>query len=171
MADKTFGGVPGRSDLDPFAELTRIMGFDPRVPVAQQEEAAEPVPDEISAAEPEPAISTGPMKVAAEDDTSGSDDFSIDLEKELLGEFPGQDASDFEAAPAVAHSSGELGSDNLNLRTSKTTSASMSTLSWRTMLLRRLSIIALSKPRSRRFTPAGRTTGWMTSIWTRAIGT
>jgi hypothetical protein len=33
MADKTSNGVSGRSDLDPFAELTRIMGFDPRVPV------------------------------------------------------------------------------------------------------------------------------------------
>src|SRR5690606_24835725 len=44
---------------DPFAELTRIMGFDPRQPVSRQE-APDPVMGE---------------------------DFDIDLEKELMGEF------------------------------------------------------------------------------------
>ncbi len=47
------------SDDDPFAELTRIMGFDPRQPVSRQE-APDPVMGE---------------------------DFDIDLEKELMGEF------------------------------------------------------------------------------------
>ncbi|HEY5817845.1 MAG TPA: SPOR domain-containing protein [Mesorhizobium sp.] len=99
MADKTSGGVPGRSDLDPFAELTRIMGFDPRVPVAQQESGPEAVPDEASAAA-EPAQ---PAEAAAATD-QGSDDFSIDLEKELFGEFSDQSGSDVEAAPATAQS-------------------------------------------------------------------
>ncbi|KQZ12440.1 hypothetical protein ASD50_11860 [Mesorhizobium sp. Root552] len=48
------------SEDDPFAELTRIMGFDPRVPVNQQNASAQ---------------------------ADGADDFAIDLEKELMGEF------------------------------------------------------------------------------------
>lgn len=60
-------------DDDPFAELTRIMGFDPRQPVSRQEA-------------PDPVM---------------GDDFDIDLEKELMGEF-GLDAAgsaDVEASP------------------------------------------------------------------------
>jgi hypothetical protein len=68
MADKTSNGAPGRSDLDPFAELTRIMGFDPRVPV----EASKP------AAAGEPAASPTAL-------TEPHENFSIDLEQELLG--------------------------------------------------------------------------------------
>jgi SPOR domain len=49
---------------DPFAELTRIMGFDPRVPVSRSQPAAV---EKLAA-------------LAAEED-----DFSIDLEKELMG--------------------------------------------------------------------------------------
>ncbi len=60
------------SENDPFAELTRIMGHDPRAPEPQ---AAAPAP------------------------TPAMDDFEIDLEKELAGDF---DFSDFdEQAPAA----------------------------------------------------------------------
>lgn len=64
MADRTQLRIADRDDIaedDPFAELTRIMGFDPRVPVKPQDEAR--------------------SQPAAEDD------FAIDLEKELMGEF------------------------------------------------------------------------------------
>ncbi|MGB3538866.1 MAG: SPOR domain-containing protein, partial [Mesorhizobium sp.] len=67
MADRTplkFADRNAISDDDPFAELTRIMGFDPRQPVKPQ--AADPVM---------------------------TDDFDIDLEKELMGEF-GLDAEE-----------------------------------------------------------------------------
>ncbi|CAM5608893.1 hypothetical protein MAUB1S_10328 [Mycolicibacterium aubagnense] len=64
MADRTQARVANHNDIasdDPFAELTRIMGFDPREPVQRQ-------------ATPQPVA--GP-----------SEDFDIDLEKELMGEF------------------------------------------------------------------------------------
>ncbi|PSJ58605.1 SPOR domain-containing protein [Pseudaminobacter soli (ex Li et al. 2025)] len=64
MADKTQLRVADREGLsndDPFAELTRIMGFDPREPARQ--------PEQSSA------------------DNILGDDFGIDLEKELMGEF------------------------------------------------------------------------------------
>ncbi len=64
MADRTQARVANHNDIasdDPFAELTRIMGFDPREPV-QRQAASQPV--------------AGP-----------SEDFDIDLEKELMGEF------------------------------------------------------------------------------------
>jgi hypothetical protein len=73
MADRTplkFADRDTISDNDPFAELTRIMGFDPRQPVTRKET-------------PDPVI---------------GDDFDIDLEKELMGEF-GLDEE--ERAPAV----------------------------------------------------------------------
>ncbi|MCK9552565.1 SPOR domain-containing protein [Aquamicrobium sp.] len=64
MADRTQLRIADRDDIaadDPFAELTRIMGFDPRVPVKPDNEPRfEDVAD---------------------------DDFTIDLEKELMGEF------------------------------------------------------------------------------------
>ena len=53
-------------DDDPFAELTRIMGHDPREP-----RAAEPAPQ--------------PQEVAAE--TNPEVDFNVDLESELLGDL------------------------------------------------------------------------------------
>jgi hypothetical protein len=62
MADRTQLRIADRDDIaadDPFAELTRIMGFDPRVPVKPDNEPRfEDVAD---------------------------DDFTIDLEKELMG--------------------------------------------------------------------------------------
>lgn len=64
MADRTQLKIADRdsfSSEDPFAELTRIMGFDPREPARQ----------------PEPASA----------DNVADDDFGIDLEKELMGEF------------------------------------------------------------------------------------
>lgn len=69
MADRTSLKVAEHNDIsndDPFAELTRIMGFDPRQPVA-------------------------PRQAAAVDDHAS--DFGIDLEKELLGELDAMDAS------------------------------------------------------------------------------
>jgi len=79
----------GFSENDPFAELTRIMGHDPRVEEAPQ--AAVSAPATAPAAE-EPAL----------------DDFSIDLEKELAGDFDFSDfddrapAADWRAEPAEA---------------------------------------------------------------------
>jgi SPOR domain len=64
MADRTQLRVADREGLsndDPFAELTRIMGFDPREPARQPEQS---LADNIL-----------------------GDDFGIDLEKELMGEF------------------------------------------------------------------------------------
>ncbi|RUU51439.1 SPOR domain-containing protein, partial [Mesorhizobium sp. M2C.T.Ca.TU.002.02.1.1] len=70
MADRTPLKVADHNDIaddDPFAELTRIMGFDPRQPVRQ----------------PAPAVEKAmPANQAVE-----ADDFDIDLEKELMGEF------------------------------------------------------------------------------------
>ena len=57
------------ADDDPFAELTRIMGFDPRQPVKQA---------------PQCRRRSRPA----------DEDFSIDLEKELMGEFEAEEADD-----------------------------------------------------------------------------
>ena len=62
------------SDDDPFAELTRIMGFDPRQPVNRQDA-------------PDPVM---------------GDDFDIDLEKELMGEFGLDEEESLAAASASA---------------------------------------------------------------------
>lgn len=86
MADRTQRRIAGHDDIatdDPFAELTRIMGFDPREPVAPR---AEP---RLVAVEP-----------AASDDIA--DDFDIDLEKELMGEFGTFDEPPAPAATAEA---------------------------------------------------------------------
>jgi hypothetical protein len=79
MADRTQLRVADNNDIaddDPFAELTRIMGFDPRQPVKA------------------PAQS----KAAVANQSVEESDFDIDLEKELMGEF---DADVSVAAPAV----------------------------------------------------------------------
>jgi len=73
MADKTSNGASGRSDLDPFAELTRIMGFDPRVPVE---------PSNAAAAKPADADTSPPHGGKA---AEPEEDLGIDLEQELLG--------------------------------------------------------------------------------------
>ena len=75
MADRTQLKAADRNDIaddDPFAELTRIMGFDPRQPVKPQAPAVEK---------------------ASADHLAVGGDFDIDLEKELMGEF-GSDADD-----------------------------------------------------------------------------
>jgi hypothetical protein len=76
MAERNHLRIADHNDLpndDPFAELTRIMGFDPRQPVRPQ-----------SAAEP----AQGPAGA-----TAGEDDFGIDLEKELMGELEAEEAA------------------------------------------------------------------------------
>jgi len=81
MADRTQLRAADRNDIaddDPFAELTRIMGFDPRQPVKPQA-SVQPLP---------------PVGHLADEA-----DFDIDLEKELMGEF---DAGDNDAV-SVAH--------------------------------------------------------------------
>ncbi|MER8749355.1 SPOR domain-containing protein [Mesorhizobium sp. M1050] len=84
MADRTQLRVADNNDIaddDPFAELTRIMGFDPRQPVKPQ-----------SPAQP---------KVPAADHAAEEGDFDIDLEKEMMAEFG---ADDSDAVPvAEAH--------------------------------------------------------------------
>ena len=68
MADRTPLKVADPNDIaadDPFAELTRIMGFDPRQPVRQ------------------PAVE----RAAPANQPADEADFDIDLEKELMGEL------------------------------------------------------------------------------------
>jgi hypothetical protein len=80
MADRTPLRAAKPSDIaddDPFAELTRIMGFDPRVPVKPQASSLKPV---------EPAM---------------GEDFEIDLEKELMGELDDGQGAETHSAQAV----------------------------------------------------------------------
>ncbi|MBZ9733702.1 SPOR domain-containing protein [Mesorhizobium sp. CA18] len=83
MADRTPLKVADHNDIaddDPFAELTRIMGFDPRQPVRQPAPAAEKANQAVEA-----------------------DDFDIDLEKELMGEFDSVEESAPVAQQAALH--------------------------------------------------------------------
>jgi len=86
MADRTQLKVVDNNDIaddDPFAELTRIMGFDPRQPARPQ----------------------APERSAQQEPTVGEADFDIDLEKELMGEFDFADEAPVPqaAAPALAY--------------------------------------------------------------------
>lgn len=86
MADRTQLKIADRNtvtDDDPFAELTRIMGFDPRQPARPQEGAK---PRDASA------------------DAPSDDDFEIDLEKEMMGDFGAEDGigDDNDAYGAIA---------------------------------------------------------------------
>ncbi|KUM27881.1 sporulation protein [Mesorhizobium loti] len=86
MADRTQLKVAASNPIaedDPFAELTRIMGFDPRQPVRPQT----PV-----------AAKAAPANQAAEEG-----DFDIDLEKELMGEFDVAEESAPVAQQAARH--------------------------------------------------------------------
>jgi len=86
MADRTPLKVADHNDIaddDPFAELTRIMGFDPRQPVRQPAPAAE--------------------KAMPANHVAEADDFDIDLEKELMGEFDSAEESAPVAQQAVLH--------------------------------------------------------------------
>ncbi|PTE11636.1 SPOR domain-containing protein [Mesorhizobium helmanticense] len=74
MADRTHLRAAANNDIaddDPFAELTRIMGFDPRQPVRPQ------TPNQ--------------PKAAPAGQPADEGDFDIDLEKELMGEFGADD--------------------------------------------------------------------------------
>lgn len=71
------------SENDPFAELTRIMGHDPRV----REPAEQAAPASAR------TVAATPVAAPAEDD------FDIDLERELAGEF---DFAEFEDQATVA---------------------------------------------------------------------
>jgi hypothetical protein len=84
MADKANLKIakPAISDDDPFAELTRIMGFDPRQPVKP-----------ASVGKP-----ARPVAVEPANDVFSETDLSLDLERELMGDF----AVDESVAPAVA---------------------------------------------------------------------
>lgn len=76
MADRTQLKAADHNDIsddDPFAELTRIMGFDPRQPVKPQAPAEQ--------------------KAGPADQLADEGDFDIDLEKELMGEFGTDDVS------------------------------------------------------------------------------
>jgi hypothetical protein len=89
MADKNQQKIADQVDLaddDPFAELTRIMGFDPRQPAKRAAEKQAPAPAEQYQVEQ-----------AAEED-----DFSLDLEKELLGGFDIEDETPDYAVEAAA---------------------------------------------------------------------
>ncbi len=84
MAERTQLRIADRDAIaedDPFAELTRIMGFDPRVPAGRQEQ-------------------TAPQADAA-------DDFAIDLEKELMGEFGASDEPEGNAPEGSAENQPE----------------------------------------------------------------
>ena len=103
------------NDDDPFAELTRIMGFDPRLTKREEpvvEAAVAPTPRPVvapavvrpvaveptfTAPAPVAAVAPAPARPAPVVEAYTHDDFGIDLEKELMGEF-----ADFEPAPAVA---------------------------------------------------------------------
>jgi len=89
MADRTQLRVADNNDIaddDPFAELTRIMGFDPRQPVKQQ-----------ARVEPQAAAASQPVQ---------EDDFDIDLEKELMGEFDSVEESAPVAQQTAVHQRG-----------------------------------------------------------------
>lgn len=92
MADKPHLRLANHTDVandDPFAELTRIMGFDPRTagrPAGQPESGQ--------------AQAAVPAHTPAHDDTFDELDFSIDLEKELLGDLA--DDETFRSEPASA---------------------------------------------------------------------
>jgi len=89
MADRNQLKVADRhgiADDDPFAELTRIMGFDPRQPVRPQ--------PPVQVVPPEPA----------------QDAFDIDLEKELMGEFIDLDGETPVAGDDVSAAATDAGS-------------------------------------------------------------
>ena len=101
MADNNKRKIADPIDLHedyPFAELTRIMGFDPRLTKRAEPvvEAAQPV----ATPTPHPVIAPvaiHPVAVEPAIEAAEHDEFGIDLEKELMGEF-----ADFEPELAAA---------------------------------------------------------------------
>lgn len=105
MADRTHLKVVDTANLsedDPFAELTRIMGFDPREPV-RQNQAPQQLP-------PLPSVNaaSAPRYEAADED------LEIDLERELMGELDATDLSPFaqDPEPYPAEPEVPLGADD-----------------------------------------------------------
>jgi SPOR domain len=111
MAESNTRKIADPFDLDegdPFAELTRIMGFDPRKLTSPQPKelvgANNARPSVIAAVVPDAATSQEPALPTAHDD------FGIDLEKELLGGFddfdqpaqPSLQAAETLVSPAAA---------------------------------------------------------------------
>src|SRR5262245_22976987 len=92
MAESNQRKIADPIDLDeddPFAELTRIMGFDPRKPASPEPKvlvgANNAKPSVVS-----PTVSNAPApETYARPDApqAADDDFGIDLERELLGGF------------------------------------------------------------------------------------
>ncbi len=101
------------ADDDPFAELTRIMGFDPRQSVreADAKAAAEKsVAGSIAAAADSEARSS--HAPGSTDGADVDDDFSINLEKELMGEFSFDD-EDFVSTADAEHDDEPEASDSV----------------------------------------------------------
>ncbi|MBX3578069.1 MAG: SPOR domain-containing protein [Rhizobiaceae bacterium] len=104
-------------DDDPFAELTKIMGFDPREAVKRPEppraeapaarQAAPAAPARPQQAAPAPRSYATPTAAPTRRDTYAApalnDDFGIDLEREMLGDVdPQQPAPQPRPAPQAA---------------------------------------------------------------------
>src|SRR5882724_2242526 len=105
MAEKNHRKIADPVDLndeDPFAELTRIMGFDPRVSALAKARDS----TTVGAKSAQPAVVTPIVPKAAvvpaqvTPAPAARDDFSIDLEKELLGEFADFDEPSHQVAAA-----------------------------------------------------------------------
>ncbi len=77
------------ADDDPFAELTRIMGFDPRQSVKEADDraVAEKTAKDASANVASGRHVSTSQSAVSDSDPDEADDFSIDLEKELMGDF------------------------------------------------------------------------------------
>lgn len=110
MADKT--KFDEHSDLDPFAELKRIIGLEPdgsSEPATTAQAAGDDFdlaealaqadePAAVSAAEQETAVAE--IDAAHQPNDELADDFGIDLERELMGEFESVDTPLAEKAAA-----------------------------------------------------------------------
>ncbi|MGE0499585.1 MAG: SPOR domain-containing protein [Rhizobiaceae bacterium] len=79
---------------DPFAELTKIMGFDPRQPARPQDVAKTEAPSPARVVEAKAPAKPEFATRAPEPQVEVADDFAIDLERELLGDF------DYDSEPA-----------------------------------------------------------------------
>lgn len=104
-------GSSDPSDLDPFAELSRIIGYNPRPELEAASEADdqadEPLDSEVTFEEELLATSVEPGEDAYFADADPLDDFGIDLERELLGdlaaEMPVAAASEIPSVEPAPH--------------------------------------------------------------------
>lgn len=85
-----------QADEDPFAELTRIMGFDPRIPVRPGLGAAPLAANGASA--------TSDAGHGLQNGDLADEDFGVDLEKELMGDFEADLLRESEAVLADSQS-------------------------------------------------------------------